>query len=79
MPSKQVTDNDNAVYTTSNGAPVARPYAAEKIGLHGPLLLQGPCRCCRLIMTQLIVPVHSQTSITSTCLLTSTVSVYLSV
>ncbi|KAH9991973.1 catalase [Russula compacta] len=40
MPSKQVTNNDNAVYTTSNGAPVARPYAAEKIGLHGPLLLQ---------------------------------------
>jgi hypothetical protein len=44
MPSKQVTDNDNAVYTTSNGAPVARPYAAEKIGIHGPLLLQGPYR-----------------------------------
>lgn len=42
MPSKQVTNNDNAVYTTSNGAPVARPYAAEKISLHGPLLLQGP-------------------------------------
>jgi catalase len=44
MPSKQVTDNDNAVYTTSNGAPVAQPYAAEKIGVHGPLFLQGPCR-----------------------------------
>ncbi|KAI0300094.1 catalase [Multifurca ochricompacta] len=40
MPSKQVTNNDNALYTTSNGAPVARPYAAEKIGVHGPLLLQ---------------------------------------
>ena len=44
MPSKQVTDNDNAVYTTSNGAPVGRPNAAQKISLHGPLLLQGPCR-----------------------------------
>ncbi|KAH9960660.1 catalase [Russula dissimulans] len=40
MPSKQVTNNDNAVYTTSNGAPVGQPYAAEKISLHGPLLLQ---------------------------------------
>jgi len=42
MPSKEVTNNDNAVYTTSNGAPVAQPYAAEKLGIHGPLLLQGP-------------------------------------
>ncbi|KAI9436154.1 catalase [Russula earlei] len=41
MASKQITNNENAVYTTSNGAPVARPYAAEKIGLHGPLLLQA--------------------------------------
>ncbi|KAH9026977.1 catalase [Lactarius hengduanensis] len=40
MPSKQVTNNDNAVYTTSNGAPVAHPYAAEKVGDHGPLFLQ---------------------------------------
>ncbi|KAH9160944.1 catalase [Lactarius sanguifluus] len=40
MPSKQVSNNDNAVYTTSNGAPVAHPYAAEKVGDHGPLLLQ---------------------------------------
>jgi catalase len=55
MPSKQVTDDDNAVYTTSNGAPVARPYASEKIGIHGPLLLQGPCR---LIFTQL-TPIRS--------------------
>ncbi|KAI9454209.1 catalase [Russula earlei] len=39
MASKQVT-NDNPVYTTSNGAPVAHPYPVEKIGLHGPLLLQ---------------------------------------
>jgi len=44
MPSNQVTNNDNAVYTTSNGAPVAQPYAAEKLGNHGPLLLQGPYR-----------------------------------
>jgi catalase len=43
MPSEQVTDNDNALYTTSNGAPASRPYAAEKIGTHGPLLLQGLC------------------------------------
>jgi len=42
MPSQQVlTTPDNAVYTTSNGAPVARPYAAQKIGFNGPLLLQG--------------------------------------
>ncbi|KAF8737448.1 hypothetical protein AX14_012838 [Amanita brunnescens Koide BX004] len=27
-------------YTTSNGAPVAEPYAAQRAGLHGPLLLQ---------------------------------------
>lgn len=40
MPSKQVANTDNAVYTTSNGAPVAQPYAAEKIGTHGPLFLQ---------------------------------------
>ncbi|EGN94351.1 hypothetical protein SERLA73DRAFT_125862 [Serpula lacrymans var. lacrymans S7.3] len=41
MPSKQVlAAKDGAVYTTSNGAPVAEPYAAQRVGPHGPLLLQ---------------------------------------
>ncbi|OAX41211.1 catalase-domain-containing protein [Rhizopogon vinicolor AM-OR11-026] len=41
MPSKQVFEaTDGAVYTTSNGAPVAHPYAAERVGPFGPLLLQ---------------------------------------
>ena len=42
MPSAQVfNQKDEAVYTTSNGAPVAEPYAAERVGSIGPLLLQG--------------------------------------
>ncbi|KAI5475895.1 hypothetical protein MNV49_000728 [Pseudohyphozyma bogoriensis] len=41
MPAQQVFDKpDGAVYTTSQGAPVQEPYAAERIGLNGPLLLQ---------------------------------------
>jgi hypothetical protein len=28
-------------YTTSNGAPVSEPYAAQRAGINGPLLLQG--------------------------------------
>ncbi|THG96135.1 hypothetical protein EW145_g7834 [Phellinidium pouzarii] len=41
MPSDQVfREKDGALYTTSNGAPVAEPYAAERIGIGGPLLLQ---------------------------------------
>ncbi|KAI0036404.1 catalase [Vararia minispora EC-137] len=41
MPSQQVFNGkDGAVYTTSNGAPVKEPYAAQKIGFNGPLLLQ---------------------------------------
>ncbi|KIK63896.1 hypothetical protein GYMLUDRAFT_161842 [Collybiopsis luxurians FD-317 M1] len=41
MPSKQVFESkDGATYTTSNGAPVNEPYAAQRLGLHGPLLLQ---------------------------------------
>lgn len=28
------------VYTTSNGAPVSEPYAAQRAGINGPLLLQ---------------------------------------
>ncbi|CDO73370.1 hypothetical protein BN946_scf185013.g3 [Trametes cinnabarina] len=41
MPSEQVfKSQDNAVYTTSTGAPVAEPYAAQRIGKIGPLLLQ---------------------------------------
>lgn len=42
MPSKQViASQDNAVYTTSAGAPVAEPYAVQRVGLQGGLLLQG--------------------------------------
>ncbi len=45
MPSQKVfKSQDNAVYTTSTGAPVAQPYAAERIGNIGPLLLQGTLR-----------------------------------
>ncbi|PAV17619.1 catalase [Pyrrhoderma noxium] len=41
MPSAQVfSQKDGAVYTTSNGAPVAEPYAAERVGSIGPLLIQ---------------------------------------
>jgi len=41
MPSKQVFEKkDGAVYTTSNGAPVNEPYAFQRIGTNGPLLLQ---------------------------------------
>ncbi|KAF6760383.1 catalase [Ephemerocybe angulata] len=41
MPSQQVWSNkDGAVYTTSNGAPVSEPYAAQRAGVNGPLLLQ---------------------------------------
>lgn len=31
---------DGAVFTTSQGKPVEEPYAAERIGPNGPLLLQ---------------------------------------
>ena len=42
MPSQQVFNNqDGALHTTSTGAPVAEPYAAQRIGKIGPLLLQG--------------------------------------
>jgi catalase len=41
MPAEAVFKNkDGAVYTTSNGAPVNEPYAAQRAGFHGPLLLQ---------------------------------------
>ncbi|KAJ7049451.1 catalase [Mycena amicta] len=42
MPSKQVFSSgaESARYTTSNGAPVVEPYAAQRIGMNGPLLLQ---------------------------------------
>lgn len=29
-----------SVYTTSNGAPVPHPYAVQRAGVNGPLLLQ---------------------------------------
>ena len=42
MPSQQVFDSkDGATYTTSNGAAVSEPYAAQRVGQLGPLLLQG--------------------------------------
>ena len=43
MPSQEIFNakSDGAVYTTSNGAPVNEPYAAQRVGLLGPLLLQG--------------------------------------
>ncbi|CAL1711221.1 unnamed protein product [Somion occarium] len=41
MPSvTALKSKDGAVYTTSTGAPVAEPYAVQKIGQIGPLLLQ---------------------------------------
>ncbi|RDB26839.1 Catalase [Hypsizygus marmoreus] len=41
MPSQQVfKSKDGAAYTTSNGAPVNEPYAAQRAGAFGPLLLQ---------------------------------------
>jgi len=52
MPSAQVVSTkDGAVYTTSNGAAVAEPYAAQRVGNLGPLLLQGlsPRPCIPLI------------------------------
>ncbi|KAF8646074.1 hypothetical protein AX16_007406 [Volvariella volvacea WC 439] len=41
MPTAQVfNDKDGAVYTISNGVPVSKPYAAQRAGINGPLLLQ---------------------------------------
>lgn len=42
MPSKLVfsLDAESSHYTTSNGAPVSEPYAAQRLGQLGPLLLQ---------------------------------------
>ncbi|KAJ7740953.1 catalase [Mycena maculata] len=42
MPSKTIMTigPESAHYTTSNGAPVSEPYAAQRLGLLGPLLLQ---------------------------------------
>ncbi|KAF9219293.1 catalase [Gyrodon lividus] len=41
MPSTQVLNTkDGAVYTTSTGAPIGEPYAAQRLGTMGPLLLQ---------------------------------------
>ena len=42
MPSLQASQTqDNAIYTTSNGAPVKEPHASQRVGSNGPLLLQG--------------------------------------
>lgn len=52
MPSQQVFEGkDDATYTTSNGAPFAVPYGAQKIGTTGPLLLQGASKS--IIFSQL--------------------------
>jgi len=41
MPSAEVFNTkDGATYTTSTGAPVNEPYAQERIGSNGPLLMQ---------------------------------------
>jgi len=41
MPTAEVFNSkDGATYTTSVGGPVAEPYANERIGSNGPLLLQ---------------------------------------
>ncbi|KAJ8508330.1 hypothetical protein ONZ45_g9388 [Pleurotus djamor] len=41
MPSAEVFQKkDGATYTTSTGAPVSEPYAAQRAGRFGPLLLQ---------------------------------------
>ena len=46
MPAQAVFETkDGAVYTTSNGVPVNEPYAVQRAGLHGPLLLQGAYPC----------------------------------
>ncbi|KAK4701246.1 catalase, partial [Phenoliferia sp. Uapishka_3] len=39
-PPSVINKTDGATYTTSQGAPVSEPYAAERIGRNGPLLLQ---------------------------------------
>jgi catalase len=51
MPSQQVFQSkDGATYTTSNGAPVSEPYAAQRVGLMGPLLLQGVHHCLSIFL-----------------------------
>ncbi|KAL8290269.1 hypothetical protein RQP46_003208 [Phenoliferia psychrophenolica] len=41
MPSQQVFNKaDGATYTTSTGVPVQEPYASQRVGPNGPLLLQ---------------------------------------
>ncbi|KAI0714180.1 catalase [Cerioporus squamosus] len=41
MPSQAVFESkERATYTTSTGTPVSQPYAAQRIGRSGPLLLQ---------------------------------------
>lgn len=61
MPSAHVFNNkDGALYTTSTGAPVERPYAAERVGKHGPLLIQGtpPSPSSFRLLPQLLKPCH---------------------
>jgi hypothetical protein len=66
MPSAEVyKTKDSAVYTTSNGAPVNEPYAAQRVGLNGPLLLQGQR------LSQLHSEYNSHPSQTSTILIFS--------
>ena len=65
-------------YTTSNGAPVSEPYAAQRAGLNGPLLLQGMHASSTILLTHSLMPCR-KISITSTFSLTLTVNVSLSV
>ncbi|KAI0319685.1 catalase [Amylostereum chailletii] len=39
-PQPTFNPTEGGIYTTSNGAPVSEPYAAQRMGSNGPLLLQ---------------------------------------
>ncbi len=66
MPSKQaIAAQDNATYTTSSGAPVAEPYAIQRIGLNGPVLIQG-IRFNIIVLFAVLFNATFKTSTTST-------------
>lgn len=67
-----------ATYTTSNGAPVSEPYAAQRAGLNGPLLLQG-MHASSTILSLIKAHLCRKISTTSTFSLTLTANVSLSV
>ena len=65
MPSKKALETkDGAVFTASNGAAVAEPYAAHRIGVNGPLLIQG--EAAPQILSSFSAYASSQTSTSST-------------